>query len=90
VLPTQAKKRLAGRAPVGRAFIQDLDPQGQVGCKLLSERRWYVRHLIVGCGTPPQLRPHLLGAEGGLTPRDETVGELLSGQVVDGWHGSPA
>ncbi len=75
---TEAEHRLSGRATVGRAFVQDLDPKGQVG---REECRSYVRHLIVGRVAPPQLGPDLLGAEGGLTPRDETVGELLSGQV---------
>lgn len=90
MLASKAQEGLASRSSISSAFVEDLDPQGQVCREALAQRRRHVRHPVVGCSALPQLGPDLLGAESRLSPRDQTIGELLEAQVIDGRHDAPA
>ena len=88
VLTAELEQRLARRTTVGCPFVQDLDPERELGGQPFADIGANVGHLVVGDGPGPELSPYLLGPERRLAPRDEAVGELFEREVVDGRHDS--
>ncbi len=86
VLAAQPEQRFACGSSVGGALVQQLDADRELNCQTFAELRRDLRHPVVGGGALPELRVHLLGTEGRLTPRRDRVGKLIGREVVDGRH----